>query len=295
MKPSHHSSSWASAFCASESVLQEEICKRWWITASAESLPGVYIVTAPALRDSLPIAPTQPQFLLTRLHRKRKRGVAIHSRRELPRLRSTFKQAHVCPRHNAAGLDINGYLLSRSRHLDLCAALERLAGPEVVPGSVGQHHLAVRLSGKQRRNHHPVAKHVLIIDVAQPCLLRRIQHERAERRRPVFGVALESRRQVRHKLHPPADNLAATRLELLPAIEQLVRIILFAVQLLPRRILDIPAIHHCERREHHALQAANQIFFAHCVAHFRTPQQPAESRVHQPSNEVAMRIQVAVE
>src|ERR1035437_6443554 len=206
MKPSHHSSSWASAFCASESVLQEEICKRWWITASAESLPGVYIVTAPALRDSLPIAPTQPQFLLTRLHRKRKRGVAIHSRRELPRLRSTFKQAHVCPRHNAAGLDINGYLLSRSRHLDLCAALERLAGPEVVPGSVGQHHLAVRLSGKQRRNHHPVADHVLIIDVLQPFFLRRIQHQRAEGRRPIFGVALESRRMIRHKLHSPADN-----------------------------------------------------------------------------------------
>src|ERR1039458_2411678 len=229
MKPSHHSSSWASAFCASESVLQEEICKRWWITASAESLPGVYIVPAPALRDSLPIAPTQPQFLLTRLHRKRKRGVAIDARCQAPRLRSACKQANVCPRHNAAALHIHGYPLGRSRHLQLRAALERLAGPEVVPGSVGQHHLAVRLSGKQRRNHHPVAYHVLIIDVLQPFFLRRIQHQRAEGRRPIFGVALESRRMIRHKLHSPADNLEAARLQLLPAIEQLVRIILLAI------------------------------------------------------------------
>src|SRR5665213_458520 len=234
MKPSHHSSSWAFAFFGSESEHQEEICERSWNTASADSLPGVYIVTAPALRDSLSIAPTQPQFLLTRLHRKWKRAVAIDACCQPPRFRSACKQADVCPRHNAAALDINGYPLGRSRHLQLRTALERLAGPEVVPGSLRQHHLAVRLSGKQRRNHHPVADHVLIIDVVQSYLLRRIQHQRAEGRRPIFGLALESCRQVRHKLHPPADDFAATRLELLPAIEQLIRIILLAISLLPR-------------------------------------------------------------
>lgn len=60
-------------------------------------------------------------------------------------------------------------------------------------------------------------------------------------------IALKCGGQIRHKLHAPADDVAATCFERLPVIEKLAGVVLRAVQLLPRRILHIPAVDLGER------------------------------------------------
>src|ERR1035441_6907123 len=59
--------------------------------------------------------------------------------------------------------------------------------------------------------------------------------------------------------------------ELLPARFQFIGVVLLAVLLFPRRIRNVPAIDHRQRRKDNSLQPANQVFRRVGVAHFRAP------------------------
>src|SRR5437868_11210363 len=128
--------------------------------------------------------------------------------------------------------------------------------PEVMPPSRRKHYIPAWLACEQRRNQHAITDHKGIIYRSQLLLHWIIQRQGTKRRRSVAGVAIKGGKEIWHELHAPADNLAASRFQLLPIFGKPIGIVQLRIPLLPRRILDVPGIHHCQWGKDHALQTA---------------------------------------
>src|SRR5215469_636682 len=205
------------------------------------------------------------------LERKWQGAISVNAHCNTSCWRSPSKHANVCPWQNASALHIHRDLFRRCWDCNFCAALHCFARPEVVPNPLRQNNLPTSLSCKQWCYYHSVSDHILVIDRIEALVLRRIKHQRAKRRGSIAGVTLEGSVQVWHQLHPPTDDLAAASFKILPMIEQLTRVVELAVNLLPGRTLHVPAVDLRQRREHHTLQAPNQVFLARGLPNLGAP------------------------
>ena len=67
------------------------------------------------------------------------------------------------------------------------------------------------------------------------------------------------------------------------------------MDLLPGRILHVPAIDHRQGREDNALHAADEVFRTLCIADLRAKQKASETGVDESTNEDAVIVEIAIE
>src|SRR6185437_6057327 len=223
------------------------------------------------------------------------RAVAKEKYRESPPGVFAGRQSHTRQWQDGASFHEDRDILLGSGNRVGAPTLKYLPGPEIMPLSLGQNHLAGVLTGEQWSDQHPVAHHVLVIDRKQRLVPWIVHDQGAKGRCAVERVLCKGAAKIGNQAHAPLDDASAPRLKLFPVRGQIIGIVFLFVNLLPRRVLDVPGIDHRQRRKDYRLQPPDKVFVARRISYFGTPQKSAEARVHQGTDKFTVAVQIAVQ